>query len=126
MGLTIHYSLQSRPRTTKTQAHDIVILLQEWALSLLREGLLAQVSEVYAVTEETLKALIEDRSNEWNWAAVQSYGYVRIGQVPYTTLHQVTPIEGFLLRTWPGPGSEAANFGLMRYPKRIEIESEYA
>ena len=122
MGLTIHYALQAEPGTTYAQTHDTINSLQQCALSLLHEGLLAEVSEVLEVTEKTLNTLVEDSASPWKWAAVQSSVYIALGEGSLSTRHKVTPIEGYLFRTWPGPGSEEANFGLMRYPERIEID----
>src|SRR5260221_10380324 len=84
--------------------------------------MLVQVSPILQATTRTIESYVADKESEWNWAAVQSSVLIKLGTAPYQSFQGVTPVEGYLFRTWAGEGSEAANFGLMRYPKRIDIE----
>ncbi len=51
------------------------------------------------------------------WALIQAGTFVDLGGGASTS---VQPVELWNLSTWPGPGSEAANISLARYPATIE------
>lgn len=84
------------------------------------------VSEVRYFSPPKMKAALQAvfspaprQDDPWYWALIQSRQLVKIAEYGYA---QALPLEGYLLRTWPGRGCEAANFGFCRYPARAEMD----
>jgi hypothetical protein len=121
MGLTIHYTLKSKQDNAEQTVHK----MRQLALDLPFE----EVSEIVDLQgeqcdTEARRAELKngDEKNEsLDWLLIQTGESV---QCPWNkrisrTLNP-TRIIGF--DTWPGPGSEAANFGLCQYPAEVEWE----
>lgn len=124
MGLTIHYSLKST-LTDAQQVKQTVRQMRQLALGLPFE----QVGEIVDLQgkqcdSETRRTELQsgDEKNEsLFWLLIQAGQSVHCPwnkRISRTV--QPTRIIGF--ETWPGHGSEAANFGLCLYPSEIEWE----
>lgn len=116
MGLTIHYELKSNAKTTD-EARDLVEALRERALKL-------PFKEVACLVEfkgDECDFNKAGKDDEHRWLKIQSQQYIHGGSHSFAG---VTPSHIIAFSTWPGEGSEGANFGLCRYPKNIEIKGE--
>ena len=136
MGLTIHYNYQTNRKISLKKAREISTDMWNYALNLKDKGALKEVSDLFYVTKEEIEIIRnlphEERSkHELGWAVIQctehvqkkvSLGKNRYGKHVYKTLYkEVYPEEGWIFTTWPGEGSEEANFGLMRFPSEITL-----
>lgn len=136
MGLTIHYSFETNKKTSVKQAQKIAEDMWNYALSLKNRGALEEVSELTYVGEAEFAEIrnldrAERMAHPLGWASIQATehfskkvvigktsGNKRITKDIYKNLY---PLEGFMFTTYPGEGSEEANFGLMRYPSEITL-----
>src|SRR2546430_1370055 len=102
MGLTIHYSLRS-PAPTPAAARELVLQLRQHALDLP----FAEVGEL--IERQGPDCDFEHCSPEDpdRWLLIQAGEHVDIGD---SHLH-VVPSELIAFSTYPGDGSESANFG---------------
>src|SRR5437879_1497729 len=124
MGLTIHYSLKSKQNNAE-QAQQIVSQMRQLALDLPFE----QVGEIVDLRgkrcdTEARRAELKtgDEKNEsLFWLLIQAGQHVPCPWNKHMS-RTVSPTRIVAFDTWPGPGSEAANFGLCRYPAEIEWE----
>lgn len=115
MGLTIHYSLQSNVRSPKA-ARQLVEQLRQKALDLPFK----EVGEIIEVSGDSADFDKLDRDDPNRWLLVQAGQYVvRDGRH-----FHVQPTQVIAFSTWPGEGSEEANFGLAVYPKTIEVDGK--
>lgn len=114
MGLTINYSLSSSAKN----AHRLVEQMRQLALDLPFES----VGEIVSLEGddcdfETQRGRVdEDRL----WLLIQATQHVRLPWSERISV-SVKPSRIIAFSTWPGPGSEAANFGLCQYPHTIEV-----
>jgi hypothetical protein len=120
MGLTIHYALTSRTRTTE-RAEALVERMRQLALDLPFERV---DEEVRHLGPDVCQRPLDDlRPDEAVFSTVLD-GCKHVN-VPWHRKQQgrvsVQPLEIFSFSTVPGPGSEWASFGLARYPAEIEI-----
>jgi len=113
MGLTIHYRLQSHTRSAK-KARQLVEQLRQKTLDLPFK----EVSEVIDVSGDEADFNKSDRDHPTRWLLIQAESHVPQGNVCYP----VKPKRVIAFSTWPGEGSEQANFGLAIYPGFIEVE----
>jgi hypothetical protein len=121
MGLTIHYSLKSK----RDDAEQTVRKMRQLALDLPFE----QVGEVVDLTGdqcdyEARRAELQDgddKSESLSWLLIQAGRHV---DCPWNKRisRTVHPRRLIGFDTWPGPGSEPANFGLCLYPAEVEWE----
>ena len=118
MGLTIHYSLQSRTRSRRQVAEQISALRQQ-ALDLP----FAEVGEL--IERSGPETNFENCAQEdpARWLLIQAGEYVETpapgrGQYHYN----VPPSHLIAFSTSPGEGCEQANFGLCRFPARLEVD----
>jgi len=124
MGLTIHYTLKSKLQDPE-QVKQIVNKVRQLALDLPFEqvGEIVDLTGKECDTEARRKELQNgDGKNETLfWLLIQAGESV---QCPWNknTSRIVNPTRIIAFDTWPGPGSEAANFGLCLYPAEIEWE----
>ena len=136
MGLTIHYDFETNKKTTDKQAERIMNDLWQFANTLKQTGALEEVSELFYINKEDIEYIrglsYEERNKHpLGWAAIQcterlrkkvSVGKNSLGKHIYKDVYkEIYPEEGWLFTTWPGEGSEEANFGLMRYPTEVTL-----
>jgi hypothetical protein len=112
MGLTIHYSLKSDAGDLE-QARQQVERLRQAALDLA----MSEVGEVVDVAGPACDYQIA-RDDPLRWLLIQARQLTRIGEGYYL----LVPNHVIAFSTWPGPGSEAANFGLALYPDTVETQ----
>ena len=120
MGLTIHYGLTSRTRST-AKAKNLVERMRQLALDLPFESVDEQVQQLGPdVCQQPLDDLRQD--DRLFSAVLDGCKHVPI---PWHRKQSgsisVQPLEIFSFWTVPGPGSEWASFGLARYPAEIEV-----
>ena len=123
MGLTIHYTLKSK----QMDAKQTVQKMRQLALDLPFEevGDIVDLKGKQCLTEARRKELQNgDENNEsLFWLMIQAGKHV---DCPWNKRisRTVNPTRIVAFPTWPGPGSEAANFGLCLYPAELEWEYE--
>jgi hypothetical protein len=130
MGLTIHYALKSKTlagnkssdsHENATQAEQTVFKMRQLALDLPFE----EVGDIVNLTGDQCDADNRPRDNDKNealsWLLIQSGQSV---QCPWNkrVSRTISPTHIMAFDTWPGPGCEAANFGLCLYPAEVEWE----
>jgi hypothetical protein len=124
MGLTIHYTLKSKLEGPK-QVEQAVYKMRQLALDLPFE----QVGEIVTLTGEqcNTEARREELKNGDEkdeglfWLLIQAGQHVQCSWNKHIS-RTVNPTRIIGFDTWPGPGSEPANFGLCVYPAEIEWE----
>ena len=120
MGLTIHYGLTSKTRST-AKAKNLVEKMRQLALDLPFESVDDQVQHLGP--DVCQKPLDDLRQDDQLFSAVLD-GCKQV-PVPWHRKQSgsisVQPLEIFSFWTVPGPGSEWASFGLARYPAEIEV-----
>lgn len=116
MGLTINYSLRS-PAKTSDQATRLVEQMRQLALDLPFE----EVGEIVSIDGddcdfESQRGKVDELRL---WLLIQSSQHMKC---PWNerSYRSVTPTRIIAFETIPGPGCEAANFGLCQYPSVIE------
>jgi hypothetical protein len=122
MGLTIHYTLKSTQQDLR-QVESLVQAMRQLALDLPFE----QVGPIVDLKDqqcnfEARRAELQNGDDEKEslfWLLIQASGYARC---PWNrnSSYTVYPNHVLAFSTWPGPGSEAANFGLCCYPAQID------
>jgi hypothetical protein len=119
MGLTIHYGLTSKTRST-ARAKALVEQMRQLALDLPFESVDGEVQHLGP--EVCQRPLDELRSDSDLFSTV--LGACEHVDIPWHRKQSasvtVQPLEVFSFSTVPGPGSEWASFGLARYPAEIE------
>jgi hypothetical protein len=124
MGLTIHYTLKST-REDATQVGQTVYEMRQLALDLPFEevGEIVDLAGKQCDTEARRNELQNgDGKNEsLFWLLIQAGQHV---QCPWNKRisRTVNPTRIIGFESWPGQGSESANFGLCLYPAEIEWE----
>lgn len=113
MGLTIHYCLQADTSDPK-HARQLVEQLRQKAQKLPFK----EVGEIIDLTGDEADFEKLARDNPHRWLLIQAEGSIPQGD----TYHRVQPNRVIAFSTWPGEGSEQANFGLCLYPKTIEAK----
>jgi hypothetical protein len=113
MGLTIHYSLRSNARTAG-EARHVVEQLRERALDLP----FTEVGKLLELRGGDCDFENARRSPRLHWLLIQASQYVEQDGLSLP----VAPIHVIGFSTSPGEGSEAANFGLCRYPSMVEVK----
>jgi hypothetical protein len=113
MGLTIHYSLQTRIRSDK-RALELMGQLRSRALDLPFK----RVGEVVELSGHECDYQGRDPNDPLRWLLKQAGHYVIDGDEHY----EVRPEQLVAFSTWPGEGSEEANFGLGLYPEIAEVQ----
>ena len=122
MGLTIHYGLTSRTRSTN-RATTLVEQMRQLALDLPVED----VSDIGTLEGdqcdfEAQRGKVDDALF---WLLIQSSQHVKCPWNPNVS-RSVSPTRLIAFHVFPGPGSEPANIGLCQYPKEIEWEDRKA
>lgn len=115
MGLTIHYQLHSTSRSAK-KARQLLDQLRQKALDLPFK----EVGEIVELDGDTADFDKSDRDDPNRWLLIQAGQYVERDEHHY----RVNPLRVIAFSTWPGKGSEPANFGLAVYPKTIEADGK--
>jgi len=113
MGLTIHYSLALKSRST-TKARQLIERLRQRAMDLP----LQSVGDIIDVAGESADFQKLPKGHPHRWLMIQSTGDVQRGRYSYS----VSPTRVIAFTIHPGDGCEPANFGLCLYPSTIEIE----
>lgn len=137
MGLTVHYTISLPGRRKKADVEAAMRGLYDHALSLYQMGALAEEPKLRYFTAEELEKLNvrnkeswSEADQEWSWALIQAgasvkWEYAYKGwtgdKIKGERWIDVRPLEGWLLKAWPGAGCEECNFVLMRYPSTVEI-----
>jgi hypothetical protein len=120
MGLTIHYGLTSKTRSTAS-AKALVERMRQLALDLPFEKVDDQV--LYLGPDICQRPLDDLRPNGDLFSAVLD-GCHHVA-IPWHRKQSasvtVQPLEMFSFSTNPGPGSEWASFGLCRYPAEVDV-----
>jgi hypothetical protein len=123
MGLSIGYKLTTDLREV-ADVRQLVEAVRQFALDLPLE----HVGEVIEITvgddqrnyQPDGEPEDETKDQSERWLRIQSESYVSIGDHYYT----VAPTQGFAFSTYPGAGSEPANFGFCTYPEFRLVEGE--
>ena len=124
MGLTIHYKLQAKHDDAKV-VEQTVHQMRQLALDLPFEevGEIINLAGEQCNTEARRKELQngDEKKESLFWLLIQAGQHV---DCPWNKRisRTVNPTHVIAFDTWPGPGSEAANFGLCLYPAEIEWE----
>lgn len=113
MALTIHYELCSNTPGIR-QARKLVEQLCQRASDLP----LTTISDVVDLSGDNCDPSRRDLDDPFRWLLIQTVQHIQHGDQRYN----VIPTRLFAFCTWPGTGSEEANFGLCRYPKSIQIQ----
>jgi hypothetical protein len=120
VGLTIHYALTSRTRSTE-RAKSLVERMRQLALDLPFESVDAEVRHLGP--EVCQRPLDDLRPDETLFSTVLD-GCKHV-PIPWHRKQSasvtVQPLEVFSFWTVPGPGSEWASFGLACYPAEIDV-----
>ena len=120
MGLTIHWSLRSNTRSPK-KARELVAQLRGRALDLPFE----QVGDIVELSGSECDYESREPDDPHRWLLIQAGQYIdRPARGGGTHSYSVAPTHVIAFEAIPGPGCEAANFGLCRYPMLIEVEEE--
>ncbi len=120
MGLTIHYGMTSKTRST-ARAEALVERMRQLALDLPFESVDDQIRHLGPdVCQRPLDDLRPDR--DLFSAVLDGCQHV---DIPWHRKQSasvtVQPLEIISFETIPGPGSEWASFGLARYPAEVEV-----
>lgn len=110
MGLTIHYELKLATKYTE-EARRRIEALRGHALRLPFK----EVGEVMEFKDDACD-YEKYKDDEYRWLKIQSQQYITVGNAHVG----VIPEHIIAFTTWPGEGSEPANFGLCLYPESIE------
>lgn len=112
MGLTIHYAL----RLEIQQSQDVQRLVERLHQAA-RDLPFDEVGEVVELAGD--EARFEDATGDegQQWLLVQAVHWLQ----HEAGFARVRPEHVIAFSTWPGPGCEAANFGLCRYPATINV-----
>jgi hypothetical protein len=127
MGLTIHYGLKSKKRTTEAKALRLVTQLRQAALDLP----FYSVSEVWDLSGEACdyNKQPNDETDPVRWLLIQSCGSVTFDRRRTSAFSSgfsessvsVTPTRVIAFEARPGDGCEAANFGLCQFPPTVTL-----
>lgn len=111
MGLTIHYELRS-PTGSAGDARRLVEQLRQRALDLpfKKVGDLLDLSGAECDYEQ------REKGDPHRWLLIQASQPIEVDHFMY----HVVPRRLIAFATWPGEGSEPANFGLCLYPRTVE------
>jgi hypothetical protein len=120
VGLTIHYSLTSKTRSTE-RAKALVEQMRQLALDLPFESVDDKARHLGS--DVCQRPLDDLRPDETLFATVLDG--CKHADVPWHRKQRasvtVQPLEAVSFWTVPGPGSEWASFGLARYPAEVEV-----
>jgi len=120
MGLTIHYGLASKTRST-AKAKDLVEKMRQLALDLPFEHV---DGEVQHLGPDVCQRPLDDLRSDENLFSSVLDGCKGVN-IPWNRSQhariKVQPLEIFSFSTNPGPGSEWASFGLAKYPAEVEV-----
>jgi hypothetical protein len=112
MGLTIHYQLQNKTRSPK-RIRDLLTKLRGRALDLPFD----EVGEIIEATQPDCDFQTCNPEDPNVWLFIQAVQHIGEGRYSY----KVIPTHVIAFESLPGEGSEAACFGLCRYPATIEV-----
>lgn len=115
MGLTIHYSLHAEPRS-EHEARQLVERLNQAA----RDLPFGQVGDVVELAGENIDASHVANDEDRGWLLTQAGHWL----IQDDRVAHVRPRHVIAFSTSPGPGCEAANFGLCRYPTAVEADGQ--
>lgn len=124
MGLTIHYTLKSEREDAK-QVEQTIYKMRQLALDLPFEqvGQIVDLKGEQCNTDARRAELQngDEKNESLFWLLIQAGKSIRC---PWNKRisRRVNPTRIIGFDTWPGPGSEAANFGLCLYPAEVEWE----
>ena len=118
MGLTIHYSLETKTRSIR-QVRNIIEHLRQRAMDLPFKA----VSDIVELKGEQcdFEKLPQDDPNRWMLIQASQYIPFSVGG-EYEHYVTVPPSHVIAFEAWPGDGCEPVNVGLCRYPGTIEVE----
>jgi hypothetical protein len=117
MGLTIHFSLEAKTRST-TKARSLVEQLRQKALDLPFKS----VSELVEIETVTFDFDSLGQNDPRRWMLIQATEYIVCKAPNGGEYHEIVPPTHLIaFETVPGDGSESANFGLCRFPAYIEL-----
>jgi len=120
MGLTIHYSLKCDFDDFQDIRHCIENLRHR-ALDLPFE----QVGTTVELSGTDCDYESREQDDPHRWLLIQAGQYVDCpGPGKSSISYSVPPTHVIAFETVPGPGCEAANFGLCRYPATLQITGE--
>ena len=111
MGLTIQYQLRSNARNAE-DARRLVEQLCQRAMDLPFK----EVDDILDLTGPACDFQQREKGDPNRWLLIQAQQLIERDSYEY----QVAPKRLIAFSTWPGEGSEPANFGLCRYPRTVE------
>jgi hypothetical protein len=112
MGLTVHYSLRLDTLSVR-KAREAVAKLRSRALDLP----FAEVAPIVEFDGPEYAADLSGHAEQRRWLLCQAGAWLEVGGRHV----RVAPTHVIAFSTTPAAGSEAANFGLCRYPATIEL-----
>lgn len=115
MGLTIHYSFHS-PTGSADDARRLVEQLRLHALELPFK----MVGEMIDLSGAECDFEKCEKDDPHRWLLVQANQYIERDE----HFIQFPPTRLIAFPTWPGEGSEAANFGLCQYPRTVKVRGK--
>ena len=120
MGLTIHYGLTSKTRSTR-RAKALVEQMRQLALDLPFESV---DDKVQHLGPDVCQRPFDESAPRRDLFSTVLDGCKHV-DIPWHRKQQasvtVQPLEIVSFCTVPGPGSEWASFGLARYPAEVEV-----
>lgn len=118
MGLTVHYSLAANITSSK-KANTIV----ESMRSICMDFPFEEVTNIVNLSGDQLQEIRQNRDHELFWIANSGTKSVASPSDPRIS-YDVEPNQIIVFTVCVGKGSESADFGLCKYPKKISI-TEY-
>lgn len=122
MGLTIHWTLRLRDGAPNGNSPGKALeALRQKALDLPFEDVSRRVYHVVGDAANYERYRENDPSGLF-WPLCQAVAHIE----PEPRVHLgVVPVEAFIFKTWPGEGCESANFGLARYPTKVQYHGAH-
>lgn len=123
MGLTIHYSLKCQ--SSEAHAQKLVQALRQAAQDLPFK----EVGEIIEVSGEQCGFERRGQDDPLRWLLVQAGKNVELPvsaadkREGFSRSMRVQPERLIAFGTWPGEGSEEANFGLCKFPGTVHTEA---
>lgn len=111
MGLTIQYQLRSKGSSAE-DAPRLMEQLRQRAMDLPFK----EVGEILDFTGSECDYEQRKKDDPNRWLLIQAHQVIFAGDETY----HLAPKRVIAFSTWPGEGSEPANFGLCRYPRTLE------
>ena len=117
MGLTVHYSLESKSRSVR-EIRSTIEQLRQRALDLPFQS----VGDIVEVKGDAADFTTVDQDDPIRWLLIQSSQHVSFpAGGGFDHSYTVSPSHVIAFEAYPGHGCEPANIGLCRYPGSVEV-----